>query len=204
MRYISLSCKEFADLTASPSPVPGGGGVSALAGALAISLGDMVGELTVGKKKYADVEAELLRLKERSLVIKDRLLELVDEDAENFAPLAEAYGLPKDAPGRDETLEKCLKEAAKGPLEMFDLTAEAIDIMKEYAEKGSKLMISDAATGAALARGALMGAAVNVKVNTRLMKDRAYAEKLDQHMEEKLEACKEKADRIFESVWQRF
>lgn len=204
MDYTAFTVRGFVDETASPAPVPGGGGVSALAGALAISLGDMVGELTVGKKKYAGVEELLRSLMARSIEIKERLLQLINEDAENFAPLAEAYAIPKDVPGRDELLEQCLKTAAKGPQEIFDLCCEVIDILEIFGEKGSTLMISDAATGASLARGALMGAAVNVKVNTRLMKDRAYAEKVEAGIGAKLSVYEEKANVIFEKVWQRF
>lgn len=204
MDYTAFTVRGFVDETASPAPVPGGGGVSALAGALAISLGDMVGELTVGKKKYAGVEGLLRSLMARSIEIKERLLQLINEDAENFAPLAEAYAVPKDAPGRDELLEQCLKTAAKGPQEIFDLCCEVIDILEIFGENGSPLMISDAATGASLARGALMGAAVNVKVNTRLMKDRAYAEKVEAGIGAKLSVYEEKANVIFEKVWQRF
>ena len=204
MDYTNFSVRDFVNETASPAPVPGGGGVSALAGALAVSLGDMTGELTVGKKKYADVEEELLSCMKRSREIKDRLLLLINEDAENFAPLAKAYGIPKDAPGREELLEKCLRTAAKGPQEIFDLCCEVIDILDVFGRKGSSLMISDAATGASLARGALMGAAVNIRVNTRLMKDRAYAASVEETIEKKLSVYEEKADRIFEQVWQRF
>lgn len=204
MDYTAFTVRGFVDETASPAPVPGGGGVSALAGALAISLGDMVGELTVGKKKYAGVEGLLRSLMARSIEIKERLLQLINEDAENFAPLAEAYAVPKDTPGRDELLEQCLKTAAKGPQEIFDLCCEVIDILEIFGENGSTLMISDAATGASLARGALMGAAVNVKVNTRLMKDRAYAEKVEEGIGAKLSVYEEKANVIFEKVWQRF
>ncbi|MDO4489156.1 MAG: cyclodeaminase/cyclohydrolase family protein [Eubacteriales bacterium] len=204
MKLVKKSVTEFTELAASKDPVPGGGGVSGLVGALAISLGNMVGELTVGKKKYADVEADLRKLMARSEELRVRLLELVDEDADNFKPLSEAYAIPKDADGRDETLEECLVVAMQGPLEIFDICCEVIDILKEFGEKGSKLLISDAATGAAFARGAMMGAAVNVKVNTALMKKREYGDEVDRHIETEMAKYKEISDGIFESIWQRF
>jgi len=195
------SCTEFTEMTASPLPAPGGGGVSALAGALGIALGDMVGELTLGKKKYAAVEAEMKEKMVRCQEIRRRLLALMDEDAENFRPLAKAYGIPKDEPGRDEELERCLKIAVMAPAEIFDLCAESIGILEWLGENGSRLMISDAATGAALARGALQGAAVNIRVNTRLMKDREYAGRIDRHVDEKLDVCAAAADRVFAAVY---
>lgn len=198
------SVTEFTELIASKAPAPGGGGACAAVAAVAVALGDMVGELTVGKKKYADVEEDIKKLMARAQELRVRLLELIDEDDENFTPLSKAYGIPKDAPGRDEELERCLRVAASAPLEIFRICCEIIDIQDEFASKGSKLMLSDAATGAAFARGALLGAAANVKVNTRLMKDREYAGKLNAELDAKLDAYCAKADDIFYVVYDTF
>ena len=198
------SVTEFTELIASTAPAPGGGGASAAVAAVAVALGDMVGELTVGKKKYADVEEDIKALMARAQQLRVRLLELIDEDDENFTPLSKAYGIPKDAPGRDEELERCLKVAASAPAEIFRICCEVIDLQDEFAHKGSKLMLSDAATGAAFARGALLGAAANVRVNTKLMKDREYAEKLNGELDEKLDAYCAKADEIFHFVYDAF
>ena len=178
------SVKEFTELIASKAPAPGGGGASAAVASVAIALGDMVGELTVGKKKYADVEEDVKALMTRAQVLRVRLLELIQEDADNFEPLAKAYAIPKDVPGRDEELEKCLKVACSAPLEIFDLSCEAISVLDEFSRKGSKLVLSDAATGAAFAKAAMLGALVNVKVNTKLMKDREYAEGINNAVDE--------------------
>ena len=105
------SCEKFTELLASPAAVPGGGGASALVGAIGIALGDMVGELTVGKKKYADVEEEIKALMVKAQDLRVKLLACIDHDAEAFEPLSKAYGIPKDDPTRDEVLEKCLHEA---------------------------------------------------------------------------------------------
>lgn len=195
---------EYTEMIASKAPVPGGGGASAVAGAIGIALGDMVGELTVGKKKYADVESDIRVLMERAQTLRVRLLAASEKDAAVFEPLSGAYAIPKEEPGRDETLEKCLKDAASAPLEIFDLCCEAIEIVKEFGEKGSRLMISDAATGAAILKGALFGAAVNVRVNTHLMKDREYAEKLDSHIEEMMKKYGSIAESVFEDIWRKF
>ena len=204
MEFVNGSVAAFTEKLASPAPVPGGGGACGLVGAVGIALGDMVGELTVGKKKYADVEADLRALMARAQDLRVRLLACVEKDAVAFEPLSRAYGIPKDDPTRDAVMEKCLHDAAAVPLEIFDLVCEAIEIQRDFAEMGSKLVISDAATGVSFCRAALQGAAVNVKVNTRLMKDRPYADAIDQHVDEAMTKYTAMADDVFESVCQRF
>ncbi|MCF0150277.1 MAG: cyclodeaminase/cyclohydrolase family protein [Firmicutes bacterium] len=196
------SLKEFTELLASPAPVPGGGGACAAVSSMGIALGDMVGEFTVGKKKYAQVEAEIREYMAKSQQLRQELLLCIDQDAANFEPLSKAYGIPKDDPSRDAVMEQCLKDAASVPLKIFDLTMQAIDLLDEFAHKGSRLMISDAATGAAFCRGALQGAAVNVKVNTKLMKDRAYAEELNAYIDSHFTVYSEKAQAVFDLVYQ--
>ncbi len=201
---LDMTIKEFTEALASKAAVPGGGGASALAGAVGAALGDMVGELTVGKKKYAAVEDEVKALMRRAQQLRVELLACVEKDAAAFEPLSRAYGIPKDDPGRDEIMEKCLRDAAAAPLEILDLCCEAIELQRQFADKGSVLAVSDAATGAALCRGALYGAAVNVKVNTKSMKDRAYAGRIDAHVEERLEKYGSMAEQIFADVYGRF
>ncbi len=184
----NLSIEEFVDKLASAAAVPGGGGAAALAGALGIALGNMVGELTTGKAKYADVEENIQSLMARADALRARLLALIGEDAAAFFPLSKAYSIPKDDPSRDEILERCLKDAAAAPFEILKACSESIDILTEFYEKGSRLMISDAATGAMLAHGAMCGAAVNIRVNTKLMKDRAYADNLNRQTDEILKS----------------
>ena len=199
--FENITIKEFTEQLASPSSVPGGGGASALVGAIGIALGDMVGEHTVGKKKYADVEEDLRSLMARAQGLREKLVECVDRDAAAFAPLSKAYKIPKEDPSRDEILEKCLKDAAQVPLEIFDICLEAIEIMKEFAEKGSRLIISDAATGAVMLKGAMFGAAINVKVNTNLMKDREYADEIAGYVDSKMREYEKMANQIFESYY---
>lgn len=195
-----LSVRAFTDELAAKVSVPGGGGASALVGALASALGSMVGNFTLGKKKYADVEPEIIRLMDKAAELQNKLLACIDKDAEGFEPLSRAYGLPKDAPGRDETLEKCLRDAAAVPFEIAELAAEVIAVQEEFAKKGSKLMVSDAGCGAAFARAALEGAVLNVRVNTKLMKDREYAANLDARVDELLAAGRRDADAVYAFV----
>ena len=200
---LEQSLREFADALASRSAVPGGGGASALAGALGAALGSMVGELTVGKKTYAAVETEMRALLARAGELRERLLDCVERDAAAFAPLAKAYGIPKDEPERDAVLERCLHDAAAVPLEILDRCCEAIALQRDFADKGSRLAVSDAATGAALCRGALYGAAANVRVNTKLMRDRAWAEQTEAHVAARLAEFGALADEILMDVYGR-
>ncbi|MBE6990070.1 MAG: cyclodeaminase/cyclohydrolase family protein [Ruminococcaceae bacterium] len=200
MGLLSQNVTVFTEQLASAAPVPGGGGASALVGAIGIALGDMVGELTVGKKKYADVEDELRVAMTRAQALRLRFLACVEKDAEVFEPLSRAYAIPKDAPGRDEIMEQCLREAAAAPLEILDLCGEAVELLQLFAAKGSRIVISDAATGAALCRGAMQGAAVNVRVNTRLMKDRPYAEGINAHVAAQLQKYLPLAEEVFANI----
>jgi len=204
MDLLNTTVTEFTEQLASPAPVPGGGGASALVGAIGVALGDMVGELTVGKKKYADVEDEIKDLMARAQTLRVRLLACVEKDARLFEPLSRAYSIPKDDPARNEIMEKCLRDAASVPLEIFDLCCEAIELHKEFAAKGSRLVISDAATGVVLCWGAMYGAAVNVKVNTKLMQDCAYAEKINAHVDEGMAKYWPVAEKVYEDVYRTF
>lgn len=201
---LNKNVTEFTEALASKSAVPGGGGASALVGAIGIALGDMVGELTVGKKKYADVEEDVRALMVRAQELRVKLLSCVNKDAKAFEPLSRAYGIPKDDPTRDEVMEKCLRDAAGAPLEILDLCCEAIELQKEFAAKGSVLAISDAATGVVFSLSAMYGAAVNVKVNTKSMKDRDYAEKINAHVDAQMAKYRPIAEQVYQDVYGRF
>ena len=164
----------------------------------------MVGELTVGKKKYADVEEDVKALMAKAQDLRVRLLACVQKDAEAFEPLSKAYGIPKDDPARDGIMEKCLRDAAAAPLEILDLCCEAIELQREFADKGSVLAISDAATGVVFCWSAMYGAAVNVKVNTKAMKDREYAAKINAHVDERMAKYWPVAEKVYEDVYGRF
>ena len=201
---LNKSVTEFTEALASKAAVPGGGGASALVGAVGIALGDMVGELTVGKKKYADVEEDVKALMAQAQELRVKLLACVNKDAEAFEPLSRAYGIPKDDPTRDEVMEKCLRDAAAAPLEILDLCCEAIELQKEFAAMGSVLAVSDAATGVVFCLSALYGAAVNVKVNTKSMKDRAYAEKINAHVDAQMAKYWPIAEKVYQDIYGRF
>ena len=198
MREMNLN--QFLEQLESAAPVPGGGGASALAGALGIALGNMVGSLTVGKKKYAAVEDEIRDLNEKAAALREELLCLVEKDAEVFEPLSKAYGIPKDDPGREEVMANVLKAAAEVPLAIMKKCCEALDLIAVYAEKGSVLAVSDAGCAASLCRAAMESAALNVYINTKSMADRQLAETLNREVCAMLQEYSQKADAIYQSV----
>ena len=194
---------DFTEVLASKAPVPGGGGASALVGAIGVALGNMVGSLTVGKKKYAAVEEDVKALMVQAKALRQELLNLIDGDAECFAPLAEAYSIPKDDPNRDSIMEEALRVACSVPMDIMGAACKAIDMMEGFAAMGSVLAISDAGVGAACCKAALQGASLNVFINTKSMKDREYALALEKEAEEMLETYCGKADAIFDDVLNR-
>ena len=195
-----MSLNNFLEKLASASPVPGGGGASALAGALGIALGNMVGSLTVGKKKYADVEAEIIALNEKADVLRKELLVLVEKDAEVFEPLSKAYSIPKDDPTRDVVMAEVLKQASEVPLNIMRKCCEALELIAVYAQKGSVIAISDAGCAAAMCRSALESAALNVYINTKSMKDRKLADAMNEEVSEMLDKYCPMASEIYSSV----
>ena len=204
MELIERSLTDFTEQLASRSAVPGGGGASALVGALGAALGHMVGELTVGKVKYAAVENDVRALMARAQELQEKLLACVDADAAAFAPLHSAYAIPKDDPHRDAVMEECLRRAAQVPLDILDLCCEAIELQRGFADMGSALAISDAATGVVFCWSAMYGAAVNVKVNTKSMKDRDYAETINAHVDAQMARYWPIAEKVYEDVYQKF
>ena len=202
MGFTKSSCEEFVDVLASKAPVPGGGGASALVGAIGMALGNMVGSLTVGKKKYA--EADIIALKEKATALQGEFLRLVEEDAKAFEPLSKAYGMPRAT--EEEKAEKArvmaivLKEACAVPMEIMEKCCEAIDVIEEFAAKGSALAISDAGVGVVFCKAALLGASLNVFINTKSMEDKEYAASLNEKADKMITDYSKKADEIFAAV----
>lgn len=192
---------EFSDVLSSNSPVPGGGGASAVAAAVGASLGQMVASLTLGKKRCADVQGRIEELIPRFEAVRDELLVLADEDAKAFEPLSRAYGLPKateeERAHRAEVMEAALRSACEPPLKIMKKTCEAIDLVDEISRIGTKIAISDAGAGATLLSAALKAVSLNIFINAKSMTDREYAEDLLFHTQEMLdEGCK-KADNAY-------
>ena len=140
----------------------------------------MVCNLTLGKKKYAGVQQDIQQLIGQTEALRSKLQQLVQADADAFEPLSKAYGLPKDAPERDQTMAQCLKEAGAVPLRIMETCAQVVGLLEELAEKGSRLALSDVGVAAVFCRAALEGASLNVYINTKSMANREYAEELNQ------------------------
>ena len=198
---------DFLEVLSSAAPVPGGGGASAAVGAFASALGIMVANLTIGKKKYADVEAEIIERKERLLVLQKKLIELTDKDAEAFEPLSKAYGLPKETKEqieeKERVMEKALYEASIVPLEIMKTVSEVMDELKALGEKGSRIAISDVGVAVLFARAALEGASLNIYINTRLMKDREQAERLNRESDHMITEVRKLQEEIYAGVLEK-
>lgn len=173
------SCAEFSKLLSSKASVPGGGGAAALVGALGISLGAMAANLTIGKKKYAEYEAELNEAVSACDALRLELLEYIELDAAAFEPLSKAYSLPKDVPDHDKIMREATLHAANAPYQMVKLCCRCISTLQRLEAITSTLLISDVACGAALSGAALEAAALNVFVNTRLLRGDPEADAME-------------------------
>lgn len=197
----------WTDTLASKAPVPGGGGASALGGALGAALGQMVANLTVGKKRYADVEEEMQQSLTVLAGLQAEFLHLADEDARVFAPLAQAYGMPGDTPEqkaeKEQVMEERLLAASLVPLAMMEKAREVLEILEQLEVKGSRMAVSDVGVAVQFARAAVTGAVMNVYINTKSMKNRDKAAELNRKAEKLLEDGCRKADAVYDRVRQR-
>ncbi|MEY8231142.1 cyclodeaminase/cyclohydrolase family protein [Oscillospiraceae bacterium 50-16] len=204
MKLEEMTLAQFAEQLAAKTPVPGGGGASALMGALGAALGSMVANYTVGKRKYAAVEEEVQDILARMEELRKKLLELVEEDAAAFEPLSRAYAIPKDDPSREEEMERCLRRAAGPPMELVRLSCQAIGLHQELLHKGSAMILSDVGTGVILCWGALYGGWLNLKVNTKPMSDQTCAQSLNQEADALVGEYWKIAEQVYESVMEKF
>lgn len=202
------SCEEYIELLSSSDPVPGGGGASAVVGAMGVALGNMVGSLTVGKKKYADVEDEVIELKKSADKLQNELIELAEKDATGFIPLSQAYGLPsgtdEEKKHKQKVMEEALRVACEAPLAMMEKCCEGILLHERMGAIGTAIAISDIGVGVLFCKAALKGASLNVRINTKSMKDREYAEELNSKVQNMIETYSQKADDIYNGVARRF
>lgn len=198
---------EFLAELSSASPVPGGGGASAAVGAFASALGMMVANLTIGKKKYAEYEEEILAARSELARLQDELVRLTDEDAKAFEPLSRAYGLPKDTEEqraeKERVMEQALYEASLAPLQIMETIAKAADILDVLEKKGSRLAVSDVGVGILFAQAALEGASLNIFINTKMMKNRERAEELNARAEALIDGGRRKKEAIYGAVLEK-
>lgn len=190
---LSRTMQEYLNELSSSSPTPGGGNVSALCGALSSGLGTMVCNLTIGKKKYADVEAEMIQLREKLTKYQSDFTGLAKKDNSAFDKVMEAFKLPKETENdkavRNSKIEEATIEAAEVPSEVMKLCYEMIPILKTISEKGNKNSLSDAGVAISLLKSSAQGAYLNVLINCGALSNQTIAGEI-----------RKRADIIFEET----
>ncbi|MDU3490325.1 MAG: cyclodeaminase/cyclohydrolase family protein [Clostridiales bacterium] len=186
--FLTMSIGEFTEALASSASVPGGGGASAFVAGLSVALGRMVAALTTGKKKYADTQEELEVIIEQLVEFQKVMLDSVEKDAEVFYPLSQAYSLPKETEEekafRAEMLERLLADAAGAPLELMGNIVRLMGLLEHLSAIGSRMVISDAGVAVCFAKAALDSSALNVYINTKLMRNKTMAESMNKIADE--------------------
>jgi formiminotetrahydrofolate cyclodeaminase len=199
-----MSMKQFLAELSSSAPVPGGGGACGYVAAVGMSLGTMVANLTTGKKKYAEYQEEIEGLIDETNRVMEELAECMDKDAESFAPLAAAYGLPKsteeEVAHKEKVMEAALVTASEAPLAMMEKILEAMKLLDRLSIIGSRIAISDVGVGVKLCQAAMGGASLNVYINTNMMKDPACAAKMNARADELVKTADEMAEATFSRV----
>lgn len=200
LNYCEYDLTAFTTALASSAPTPGGGGAAALTGALATALGGMVCSLTEGKARYETHRADFDRLAGELSALRGELLALVEADARAFEPLSRAYGIAKDDPTRAETMESALRTAAEPPMAMLRACARGTQLTAELTELDPLPAATDAGCAAVLFGAGLDCAALNLRVNTKSMADRAYAEAMNTECDQLLAQYKPMAARSFAKI----
>jgi len=200
---INLSCVDFTEKLASKAPVPGGGGAAAMIASIGSSLCAMAGNLTVGKKKYAQFDEDNKRIIEKAQQLRLRFLELVEADAAVFEPLSKAYSIPKTDPSYAETIRSATLNACMAPYNMMKACCEAVELLEEILPKCSVLMISDVGCGAIAIKAAMEAAAMNVYVNTRSLNEEESVLELEADVERMLMAYTARAQTVADMVMER-
>jgi glutamate formiminotransferase/formiminotetrahydrofolate cyclodeaminase len=179
MKLTELSLKEFLVTLSGDSPAPGGGSVSALAGALSAALCSMVARLTLGKEKHRGAWKEMERLREAADVLSSRLLELVEEDSAAYNRVVAAFRIPKEnKSAREKAIQSATREAASVPMETLRTSTELVDLVKTALDQGNPNCLTDAGVSLQLLRAAANGAAYNVRINLPGIKDRDLRSRL--------------------------
>lgn len=202
--FVEFPCDEFIHQLSSGAPIPGGGGAAALAGSVGAALAGMVGNLTVGKKKYAAQESDVIALMKQAKSIEKRMLEMVDEDAELFLPLSEAYRIkaitPDEIQNKGHLLESALKDACMVPLQILLSALDGIRVHDELADKCSLLAISDIGVGVQCLRSALVGGHLNILINLQLIKDQEFVSEMTKEADYALKTGIKLADEVYSKV----
>lgn len=195
---------QFMDELASSAPAPGGGSVAALAGAMGAALVSMVCNLTIGKKKYVDVEEEIRAILEQSEALRRELLTLLEEDVAAYTRVSEAMKMPRDTEeqkaAREEALDKALKEATEVPLRVAEACVKIMELCRPVAEKGNVNAVSDAGVAVVMAEAGLRSAALNVLINLGWLKDETFKKEAQARLDKLLEGKSLLKEEIYELV----
>ena len=177
----NMTLKKFVDTVASNEPVPGGGSVAAVCGTLSAALSEMVANLTIGKKKYAEQEDEMKEIKERALILRRKLIDYIEKDSTSYNKVMEAYKLPKETEDekeiRKEAIEESSKLAATIPLEVAFTSFEIMPLAEAVVLRGNSNAVTDALVAAMLARTAVLSAILNVRINLSSISDIEFVNK---------------------------
>ncbi len=205
--YLEKPLQSYLDDLASSAPTPGGGSASALSGAMGAGLACMVSRLTLGKPKYADVQAEIEQLLQQADQLRRRFAQLVQADIEAYSNLSACFKMPRsteeEKAARTRAIQERLHEAALVPLEIVERSAELAQCCERVAEIGNINVLSDIATAAMLAVGAAQGAAWMVRVNLRSMKDQVLVERLQRGLATALTTVETLGQRVITIVGER-
>lgn len=178
----NMTVSEFTQLVSSESPVPGGGSIAALSGALSAALAEMVANLTVGKKKYADYKEEMMEIINKASVLKEKLLNYIEEDSLAYNKVMEAYNLPKkteeESSCRMEKIEEGLKIAALVPLKVAETSFEVLPFTEAVVKNGNSNSVTDGLVAAMMARTAVLSAVLNIRINLASIKDDEFVKTL--------------------------
>jgi len=191
---------KFLNELASSAPVPGGGGASALVGAVSCALCSMVANLTTGKKKYAQYQDRIDELLPYLEELRQELIEDIKLDADAFYPLSQAYSIPKDDPNRDEVMENALLTASNAPMKIVEDVSKLVPVLEELEVIGSRLAISDVAVAATACATALKGAVMNIYINTKSMKNREVADAMNEKAKELVADGTKRCEAVYEKI----
>ena len=204
MKLVDRNVTEFVDLMASDAPAPGGGSAAALEGALGAALTAMVCALTLGKKKYADVQDLAAESQKKADSLKARFVDVIDRDTEAFNAVSAVFAMPKDTDeekaARKAAMQEALKGCTKTPLEMMELSCEALELTRSVVGKLNASAASDLGCAALSLKAAIQGAWLNVLINIGGIQDQAFAEEYRKNGQALLERALPLADAIYQEV----
>lgn len=182
----NLNIIDFLEKTASSDPVPGGGSIAALSAAVAASLAEMVANLTIGKKEYAAVEAEMKTISTEASQYRDKLIKDIDKDSDAYKQVMSAFklskGSEKERKLREQAIQKGLKQASRVPLNVAEDAFKIIELAEKVVKRGNKNAVTDGAVAAMMARTAVFSALYNVKINLGSIKDNSFVDEVSKQV----------------------